>query len=56
MSSDVVLAGLSKHSTRNPGVCRDEINISIGVKGGNIKTILLEPVDVVAPPAMLSHI
>ena len=34
MSSDVVLAGLSKHSTRNPGVCRDEINISIGVKGG----------------------
>lgn len=56
LESDVVLAGLSKHSTRNPGVCRDEISISIGVKGGNIKTILLEPSDTVAPPAMISHI
>ena len=54
--SDVVLAGLSEHSTRIPGVCRDEISISIGVKGGNIKTILLEPSDAVAPPAMISHI
>lgn len=54
--SDVVLAGLSVHSTRIPGVCRDEISISIGVKGGNIKTILLEPSDTVAPPAMISHI
>lgn len=54
--SDVVLAGLSKYSTRNPGVCRDEINISIGVMGGNIKTILLEPADIVAVPAMFSHI
>ena len=33
IDSDVVLAGLSKHSTRNPGVCRDELCISIGVKG-----------------------
>lgn len=54
--SDIVLAGLSKHSTRNPGVCRNEINISVGVMGGNIKTILLEPADIVAAPAMLSHI
>lgn len=56
LESDVVLAGLSEHSTRIPGVCRDEISISIGVKGGNIKTILLEPSDTVAPPAMISHI
>ena len=56
IESDVVLAGLSEHSTRIPGVCRDEISISIGVKGGNIKTILLEPSDTVAPPAMISHI
>lgn len=56
LESDVVLAGLSEHSTRVPGVCRDEISISIGVKGGNIKTILLEPSDAVAPPAMISHI
>ena len=56
VQSDVVLAGLSKHSTRIPGVCRDEIRISVGVKGGNIKTILLEPTDEVAAPAMISHI
>lgn len=56
IQSDVVLAGLSEHSTRIPGVCRDELSISIGVKGGNIRTILLEPSDVVAPPAMISHI
>lgn len=54
--SDLVLAGLSMHSMRKPGVCRNEINISVGVMGGNIKTILLEPADVVAVPAMLSHI
>lgn len=56
LESDVVLAGLSEHSTKEPGVCRDEISISIGVKGGNIKTILLEPSNKVAPPAMISHI
>ena len=55
IQSDVVLAGLSQHSTRS-NVCRGELSISIGVKGGNIKTILLEPSDVVAPPAMISHI
>ena len=54
--SDVVLAGLSKHSTQESSVCRNELTISIGVKGGNIKTILLEPSDVVSPPAMISHI
>ena len=37
-------------------MCRDEIRISVGVKGGNIKTILLEPTDEVAAPAMISHI
>lgn len=54
--SDIVLAGLSEHSTKEPGVCRDEISISIGVKGGNIRTILLEPSNKIAPPAMISHI
>lgn len=56
LESDIVLAGLSEHSTKEPGVCRDEISISIGVKGGNIRTILLEPSNIVAPPAMISHI
>ena len=39
LESDVVLAGLSEHSTRIPGVCRDEISISIGIKGGNIQRL-----------------
>ena len=56
LESDVVLAGLSKHSTQESSVCQNELTISIGVKGGNIKTILLEPSDVVSPPAMISHI
>ena len=40
--SNRVLSFLSKHSTRDPGVCLDEIAIAIGVKGGNIQTILVE--------------
>lgn len=56
LKSDVVLAGLSKHSMREPGVCRDEITISIGIKGGNIRTILLEKSDDVAIPPAISHI
>jgi uncharacterized Zn finger protein len=36
IGSNRVLSFLSKYSTRDPGVCRDEIAIAIGVKGGNI--------------------
>ena len=54
--SDKVLSFLSKHSTRDPGVCRDEIAIAIGVKGGNIQTILLEPENEVEPPVNIGHI
>ena len=53
--SQMVLAFLSKYSMRDPGVCRDELQISIGCKGGNIKAILLEPMQEVCPPATLSH-
>ena len=53
--SQMVLAFLSKYSMRDPGVCRDELQISIGCKGGNIKTVLLEPVDKICPPATLSQ-
>ena len=42
MNSHLFLCILSKHSTRDPGVCLQEIAISIGVKGGNIQTILVE--------------
>lgn len=47
---------LSKHSTRDPGVCLDEIAIAIGIKGGNIQTILVESETEVKPPASISHI
>ncbi|HEY9175392.1 MAG TPA: TIR domain-containing protein [Verrucomicrobiae bacterium] len=50
-----VLSFLSKHSTRDPGVCLDEIAIAIGVKGGNIQTILVESEMDVKPPASISH-
>lgn len=40
---------------RDPGVCRDELQISIGCKGGNVKTLLLESMEEVCPPAILSQ-
>jgi hypothetical protein len=45
---------LSKHSTRDPGVCLDEI--AIGVKGGNIQTILVESEQEMQPPVNIGHI
>lgn len=54
--SSRVLSFLSKHATRDPGVCLDEIAIAIGVKGGNIQTILVEAESEVRPPASISHI
>lgn len=56
VNSHKVVAFLSKHSTRDPGVCLDEIAIAIGVKGGNIKTILVESEMEVKPPATVSHV
>src|SRR3989304_2136588 len=56
VGSHRVLSFLSKHSTRDPGVCRDETAIAIGVKGGNIQTILVESEQEVKPPPSISHI
>src|ERR1043166_607248 len=56
LKSTGVLSFLSKHSTRDPGVCRDEIAIAIGVKGGNIQTILVESEQEVQPPVNIGHI
>ena len=53
---DRSLSFLSKHSTRDPGVCRDEIANSIGVKDGNIQTILVESEAEVQPPVSVSHV
>jgi len=46
---------LSKHSTRDPGVCLDEIGIAIGIKEGNIQTILVESEQEVQPPPGVGH-
>ena len=57
--SDAVLSCLSEDAVRVVngirGVCLDELSIAISVKGGNIKTILLEPENVVKPTAALAH-
>ncbi len=55
VKSNKVLAFLSQHSTRNPGVCLDEIGIALGAKGGNIQTILVENESEVSPPPTVSH-
>src|SRR5262245_28954799 len=54
--SDWTLAFLSKHSTREPGVCLDELAIAVNVKAGAIATILVEAEKEVKPPVSISHI
>ena len=56
LHSQRVVSFLSKQSTRDPGVCRDEIAIAIGVKGGNIQTVLVESEAEVQPPVNIGHI
>ena len=56
INSNRVLSFLSKYSTRDPGVCLDELAIAIGVKGGNIQTILVESEADVKPPPSIGHI
>jgi hypothetical protein len=55
LGSQRVLSFLSKHSTRDPGVRRDEIAIAIGFKGGNFQTILVECEREVNPPQRLDR-
>ena len=56
MNASGIIAFLSEHSTRNPGVCLDELKIAVCVKGANIKTVLLEPENRIKPPTTLSDI
>lgn len=56
LNASSVVAFLSEHSTRNPGVCLDELKIAVCVKGANIKTVLLEPENRIKPPATVSDI
>ena len=53
--SDRVVGYLSKHSMRDPGVCRDELGIAVGSKLGMISTVLLDKEDDVKPPAVLTE-
>ena len=56
LNASSVIAFLSEHSTRNPGVCLDELKIAVCVRGANIKTVLLEPENRIKPPATISDI
>jgi tetratricopeptide (TPR) repeat protein len=51
------LAMLSRHSVREPGVCRDELAISLANGGDqSLVTVLLESEKEVSPPLLVSHI
>lgn len=54
--SQKVVACLSKHSVRDPGVCLNELAIAVGVKGGNIASVLLEDEKKVSPLPSICHI
>ena len=56
LNSARVIAFLSEHSTRNPGVCLDELKIAVCVRGADVKTVLLEPENRIKQPATLSDI
>lgn len=56
MESDLMLSFLSRHSTREPGVCLDELSIALGTKSGIVQTILVESEQEVTPPVSISHI
>jgi hypothetical protein len=53
--SQHVLAFLSQHSTRKPGVCRQEVAIALGPRKGHVYTVLVEPLERVSPPLIVSH-
>ena len=52
--SSGVLSMLSRDAVKPGGVCLDELSIAVGVRGGNIRTILLEQ-DVTPPPTIMSR-
>ena len=54
LNSEGVLSMIDRHSVRDPGVCLDEMSIAIGVRGGNIRYVLLENQAVAEPPASMT--
>ncbi len=53
--TDWTLAFLSRHSTRDKGVCLQEWSIVLNVRAGNLATVLVEPESEVSPPVWLSR-
>ena len=56
VDTDWTLAFLSRHAVRESGVCLDEIALAMGMRHGNLATILAEPEDEVQAPVSVSHI
>ena len=54
--SNLMLSFLSKHSTRDPGVCLDELSIALGTNSGIVQTILVEAEKEVLAPVSVSHL
>lgn len=54
--SSHMLAFLSSHSTRKPGVCRQEIAIALGPGTCHVYTVLVEAPEQVTPPLIISHL
>ena len=54
LESRHMLAFLSKHSTRKPGVCRQEVAIALGRGQCHVYTVLVEPLSEVTPPLLVS--
>ncbi|MDO9396673.1 MAG: toll/interleukin-1 receptor domain-containing protein, partial [Herbiconiux sp.] len=56
LGSQGVLAFLSEHSMRDPGACRDELAIAMGLRGLRVVTALLEDESRVNPPSHVAEI
>ena len=54
-NTDWVVAILSRHTVRDPGVCRDELAIAMTLRGGGITPILVEPATQVEAPHSVAH-
>lgn len=54
--TDAVLAFLSRHAVRDPGVCRDELAIALSIPEVSVQTILLERLALEELPTSVRHI
>jgi hypothetical protein len=56
LDSERIVAFLSKHGTRDPGVCLNEIAIALAEKGEHLVSVLVEPEDEVRAPVSITHL